>query len=200
MSILQYSVAIDRPLHFCSMAKAKAAEDKPLTAFGERLMHALREAGFTPTSLGRAAGFNSGYMTKLLYRPQERYEASKLETLCDLLGVRMHWLATGREPMREGGELSPVERAIVTARGYGVTEDVFWFVRGRDAREPERTEYEWLTAFMTENKKRVDDENYARAAKRVAMNEQRQQRRRGEVPPSEPRVKVTGTDGPKRRR
>lgn len=134
-------------------------------------MRAADEAGFTQTSLERAARFSGGYLTRLLYREQDRIEMSKLERLCDLLGCRMHWLATGREPMREGEPRAPVEEAMVTARRYGVTEDVFWFVRGRDANQDARSEADWFQAFLDENRKRVEDEHYAKAAKRVAMDE-----------------------------
>ena len=165
------------------MATAKEKGDRVLTALGQRIVAAAREAGFTQTSLERAANFSGGYLTKLLYRPQERIDLGKLEALCDLLGVRMHWLATGREPMREGGPRSAVEEGMVSARGLGVTEDVFWYVRAR-AQGVERTPAEWLMAFLEENKRRIADDVYARAAKRVAMKEPRKQ-----PPPSQARAR-----------
>jgi hypothetical protein len=172
------------------MAARKLSEGRPLTPLGERIMAAAVEAGFTQSSLERAAKFSGGYLTKLLYRPQDRIELSKLETLTDLLGCRMHWLATGRAPMREGGPRSAVEEAMVTARRYAVTEDVFWFVRTKAVAEDpveaaSRPEGAWLEAFLAENKKRVEDAQYAREAKRVSMNEAK----RKPPPPSEPRRK-----------
>lgn len=160
-------------------------DDRPLTPLGERIIAAAGDAGFTPTSLARAAELSGGHMTKLLYHAQSRIDLTKLERLCDLLSVRMHWLATGREPMREGGARTPLEEGMVAARGLGVTEDVFWFVRGRDgADETDRTAHEWMMAFFEENKKRVDDEDYAKAAKRVAMREAKK-----EPPPSSTKKK-----------
>jgi hypothetical protein len=152
------------------MAGGKASEDRKLTALGARIMRAAEDAGFTQTSLERAARFSGGYLTRILYREQDRIDLTKLEVLCDLLSVRMHWLATGREPMREGGPRSAVEEAMIVARSLNVTEDVFWFVRGRDG-NADRTASEWLEAFLADNRKRVEDASYARAAKRVAMTE-----------------------------
>lgn len=159
------------------MGAAKRGEERVLTPLGERVIRAAEDAGFTQTSLERAAKFSGGYLTKLLYRPQDRIDLSKMERLCDLLGVRMHWLATGREPMREGGPRTPVEEGMVIARQYGVTEDVFWYVRARDMQRSERENWghsEWWQAFLAENKRRVGDAAYAKAAKRVAMTVERQ--------------------------
>jgi hypothetical protein len=158
------------------MAAGKGTSERVLTALGERVMLAAEEAGFTQTSLERAARFSGGYMTRLLTRPQDRIDMSKLERLSDLLGVRMHWLATGREPMREGGQRTAVEEGMVIARQYGVTEDVFWYVRARDMQTSERENWsptEWWHAFLAENKRRLADAAYAKAAKRVAMSEER---------------------------
>jgi hypothetical protein len=166
------------------MAGRKVVDERDLTPLGKRLLLAAKDASFSPTSLARAAELAGGHMTKLLYQPQSRIDLMTLERLCDLLGVRMHWLATGREPMREGGARTAVEEAMVMARGLGVTEDVFWFVRGR-AGDIERTAQEWAMAFLEENKRRVEDAAYAREARRVAMREARKR-----PPPSEPRRKV----------
>lgn len=168
------------------MAKRKGGEDQALTPLGARIMAVASEAGFTQSSLERAGHFSGGYLNKLLYRPQDRIDMSKLEKLSDLLGVRMHWLATGRDPKREGEQRTSVEEGMIVARGLGVTEDVFWFVRGRDG-DVERSPKEWAVAFFEENKKRVEDEAYAKAAKRVAMSE----KRRAPPPPSEARQKRT---------
>lgn len=170
-------------LQLCSTTMAKPAEARKLTPLGQRILVAAEQAGFSQTSLERACHFSGGYLTKLLTRPQDRIDLGKLEMLCDMLSVRMHWLATGREPMREGGALSAEEKAMVAARGSGVTEDVFWFVRGRD-RDKNHSEFDWLAAFIEEHKKRVADEGYARAAKRVEMSEARRN-----PPRSEPRRK-----------
>lgn len=175
-------------LQSCSMAAAKDQADREPTPIGSRILFAAKEAGFTQSSLERAAQFSGGYLTKLIYNPQDRIEISKLERLCDLLGVRMHWLATGREPMREGGILSPAEQAMIHARELGVTEDVFWFVRGRDAEEPEaehRNAAAWLSAYLEENKRRVNDASYARESKRIAMYAQRHSKKMA-VPSSVP--------------
>lgn len=59
---------------------------------------------------------------------------------------------------------------MIVARSLNVTEDVFWYVRGRDG-DVDRTASEWLSAFLEDNKRRVEDASYARAAKRVAMTE-----------------------------
>lgn len=153
-------------------------------------MSAAEAAGFTQTSLERAAGFTTGYLSKLLYHQQDRIDVSKLERLCDLLSCRMHWLATGREPMHEGGSLIPREQGIFLARGVGVTPDVFWFVHERDGEAPERSAQDWASAFVDEHRKRVEDASYARAVRRVPMDRRRAS---SNPPPSEePEERASG--------
>lgn len=169
---LQESNEIACPLQFREMAKKKAADDSPLTPLGQRIMKAAEEAGFTQTSLERAAEFSGGYLTKLLKQPVRKMDFEYFQKLCELLSVRAEWLAFNREPMREGqGPLPPVDEAIVSARRLGnVTEDVFWYVRMRERHHiKDWGAGQWLAAFLGEHQKRVDDPRHAKQAKRIAM-------------------------------
>lgn len=161
------------------MARPRTETQEP-TAFGRRILEAAAAAGFTPTSLARAAKFSAGYMTRLVYKTQSRMDLEYFQRLCELLSVRMEWLAFGREPMREGGPRRPVDEAIVAARRFGVTEDVFWYVRRRDQKVgADRSEMDWLTAFLDESRRRQGNPEYVQQARRIPMSE-------GETPMPEP--------------
>lgn len=135
--------------------------EKEATPLGLRILRACEEEGLTPTGAAAKAKISGGYIWRIIYgtRGNQSIDPHKLEALSDLLHVRFHWLATGREPMREGawaGARSPREEAIISARRQGVGEDAIEHVLETMPEVPDTGQDEryWYETFWAEHEKR----------------------------------------------
>ncbi len=135
--------------------------DKEPSELGARILRACEEEGLKPTGVAAKANFSSGYIWRIIYgtRGNQSIDPMKLEALSDILHVSFHWLATGREPMREGvwaGTRSPREEAIISARRQGVGEDAIEHVVEAIPEVPGSGQDEryWYETFWAEHEKR----------------------------------------------
>ncbi len=150
-----------RVLPFGSMAKREPKEPGEL---GRRILSALEGMHMSPTALERklierseASGsdvkWSQGYMSRLISgeRGGTAIDPLKIQDIADELGVRFEWLATGREPMREGGEQTPQQVGLAMARMLGAREDAIEHVREIFAPDSSRDARYWYDLAMHES-------------------------------------------------
>lgn len=78
--------------------------------FSERLGQAMKEAGYTQGSLGKAVGMAQSSVWKLV--SGDAKGSRKAVDIARVLGVRPEWLVSGQAPMRNEGQVSNVSTEI----------------------------------------------------------------------------------------
>lgn len=77
---------------------------RTLTALGQRIDDACREAGIAPTAAGERAGFGAGNLTRIMHGERGaasgNINAERFAALARLLNVSFEWLCLGTGPRK----------------------------------------------------------------------------------------------------
>jgi hypothetical protein len=122
---------------------------------GRRLIEACKHAGFSPTGLETAAGLSKGHMSRLVYGSRGDKAGMQRDVavrLADKTHVSLEWLLTGRGAMVQSTWVPSIaEKALITARQHGVTEEAIQKELAEHVGE-ERSEIDWLMGFLAAQK------------------------------------------------
>ena len=106
------------------MTEMARQRTKAGSAFGERLLGAIRNAGLSMYALEQAAGLSDGYVGRLVRGARTMPRAATLDAIADALGVRREWLRTGEgamagtdPPRRTSAPRDPLTAAVAYLGG-----------------------------------------------------------------------------------
>lgn len=152
-----------------TMAKRREFTDADLTPFGRRLKEAIEEAGYTQTSFGRAAGFSSSALSRMMYDQKlSGLSFDSMERIEFLTGYRIQYLARGELPRREKEPSTPMKKAASLARADGVPEDIIAHVCRHYELAPWDTQG-WFQVIRNAQRRAADDEKWREAFRRVRL-------------------------------